>query len=346
MLGHDYVSLDAPQKKDFFQGIIGCSQIMEDLFNRIKLIADSDANVLVKGESGTGKELIAKALHQLSPRAEKPFFSLNSGAIPRDLLESELFGHKKGSFTGAVENKKGKFLCANGGSLFFDEIGDMPLDLQVKLLRVLQEKVIEPVGENKSIAVDVRVIAATHRNLEKMVEKGLFREDLYYRLNVIPIEIPPLRERIHDIPALIFYFLEKVLNFDIASQFLFSQEVMEKLKNYYWPGNVRELENLVHQLAIFNRSQLKVDVQDLPQKYIHKSAKNFNIDNLVDFPEEGVDIKNMLNEIENRFIHMALKKTHGNKNKASHLLKLNRTTLIEKIKKKALEDNSFQSYLS
>ena len=339
----------------FFHSMIGHSACMQELFAKIQKVALSDATVLITGESGTGKELVARALHDLSLRKKNPIVSLNCGAIPHELLESELFGHLKGSFTGAISNRKGRFELANLGSLFLDEIGDMPYTLQVKLLRVLQSKNIEPIGGEKAINIDVRVIAATHRSLEKMVQDKEFREDLFYRLNVIPIHIPSLRERKEDIPFLIDFFIQKFSSADSSNQITFDKESMMAMVDYEWPGNVRELENCLERLIIL-KGGTEVKPHDLPIKIFRNFQNKIQNDiqeslraethskfsflsegsdhDQFELPLDGIDLKKFLSELEDKFIKEALSRTSGNKNAASKLLNLNRTTLIEKMKKK------------
>ncbi len=332
----DTMRLELPEEDDFFCGMIGRSKVMKDVFERIKKVALTESTVLVTGPSGTGKELVAGAIHKLSSRKDKNQVSVNCGAIPRDLLESELFGHMKGSFTGAISDRKGRFEMANEGTIFLDEIGDMPHLLQVKILRVLQNKTIEPVGANKTIGINTRVIAATHRNLEKMVEEKTFREDLFYRLNVIPIKIPALKERRDDIPLLISYFIKKFVSADNSNHISFSTEAFQMLLNYDWPGNVRELENIIERLVIL-RGGNEVLPEDLPAKvFRHNPLATNHYKHIFELPEEGVDLKKVLSDIEDSLILQALSFTEGNKNQASKLLSLNRTTLIEKLKKKSL----------
>ena len=326
--------IESPKEEDIYQGMIGRSQIMQDVFNRIKKVAQSDSTVLITGESGTGKELVADAIHQLSNRVNKKMVSVNCGAIPGDLLESELFGHVKGAFTGAISNRKGRFETANKGTLFLDEIGDMPLLLQVKILRALQTREVELIGSNDLVKIDVRIITATHRNLEKAVLNGDFREDLFYRLNVIPFKIPPLKERKEDIPLMISYFLSKFVSADGRNHLEFSDDALDCLISYPWPGNVRELENLIERLVILKGGSI-LNVSDLPAKFFqHWGEKTYK--NLVDLPDVGLDLKDLLSEVENSLIFQALDRTNGNKNRASKLLQINRTTLIEKMKKKGL----------
>lgn len=322
--------------------MIGASQPMRALFEMISKVAASNATVLIQGESGTGKELAAKAIHQLSDRHAKNFVPVNCAAIPDDLLESELFGHVKGSFTGAYANRVGRFEMADKGTLFLDEIGDMKANLQVKLLRVLQNREFEPVGASKSQKVDVRIVAATNKNLEELVVSRDFREDLFYRLSVIPITIPPLRERREDIPILIHTFLTR-FNADKRNAVKgFSRDALGILCNYEWPGNVRELENLVERLVILKGSGLIVP-DDLPEKYLSGRSSSSAIDhpapvvtlgNLL--PEAGICLNSAVDEFENNLIMQALARSGGNKKEAALLLNLKRTTLIEKLKKKNL----------
>jgi DNA-binding NtrC family response regulator len=316
-----------------FDSIIGQSEGIQEVLSMVERVAQSDSTVLIMGESGTGKELIAKALHFNSLRSQEAFIPINCGAIPAELLESELFGHVKGAFTGAVANRAGRFELAEDGTLFLDEIGDMSPSLQVKLLRVLQEKNFEPVGGTKTINANVRVIAATNVDLEDAVAEGRFREDLFYRLNVIPIRIPALRERKADIPLLLSHFIQtfnRTRNRQLSG---ISAEAMEMLVNYSWPGNIRELENLVERLSILKGAGM-IDVHDLPEKY--RKAHVSSDPTKVDIPDNGVDFNTAVDSYENALIMRALEKTGWNRNQAALLLKLNRTTLVEKIKKKGL----------
>ncbi len=316
-----------------FENIIGTSEPITQVLSMIERVAKTDSTVLVTGESGTGKELIAKALHYNSLRGEEPFIPINCGAIPAELLESELFGHVKGAFTGAIANRTGRFEMAEDGTLFLDEIGDMSPSLQVKLLRVLQEKSFEPVGGTKTIQSNVRVIAATNADLELAVEEGRFREDLFYRLNVIPIRIPALRERRSDIPVLMNHFMQ-LFNRTRGRQLTgIAPEAMEMLVNYGWPGNIRELENLVERLSILKGHGM-IEVSDLPERY--RKSPVHSDPSKVDIPENGVDFNTAVDNYENALIMRALEKTGWNRNQAALLLKLNRTTLVEKIKKKGL----------
>lgn len=322
---------------DLFCGLLGRSIAMKLLFEKIQKVAATASTVLITGESGTGKELVAKAIHHLSSRGKNPMVAVNCGAIPQDLLESELFGHIQGSFTGAVANKKGKFLAADNSTIFLDEVAEMSKSLQVKLLRVLQTKQFEPVGSNESVTVNSRVVAATHQNLEVAVANGDFREDLFYRLNVIPLKVPALKERREDIQLLISYFLKKYVSADLSNRIRFSKQSFDLMMNYDWPGNVRELENVIERLVILKGGSTILP-EDLPNS-LYKTASNENIDyrKVLTLPEKGLDLKKLMTEIEESLINQALDRTGGNKNRAAQLLQLNRTTLIEKLKRFAPE---------
>ena len=326
-------------KKRFgYRKIIGKSSQIESVIKFIEKIADTDSTVLVTGESGTGKELVANTIHFNSSRAKKPFVPLNCAAIPKDILESELFGHEKGAFTGAVTTRIGRFELANQGTLLLDEIGELAPALQVKLLRVLQEKEFERVGGIKTIKTDVRIIAATNRDLEKAVRDGDFREDLYYRLNVIPMHLPALRKMKDDIPLLLDHFNANIAKSKKMDTLSFSKEAMKLLIGYQWPGNVRELENLVERLIILNDgSPVKPD--DLPERIREKDHVG-SASSKDQLSTDGVDLNIMLEEIENNMIVQALEISKGVKSKAANLLGLNRTTLIEKMKKKEIEFNA------
>ncbi len=331
------LKLERPIAEDMFYGMVGRSAAMKEVFERIKKVAKSDSTVLITGPSGTGKELVANAIHKLSNRGAAPRVSVNCGAIPGELLESELFGHIKGAFTGAISNRKGRFELAHQGTLFLDEIGDMPLLLQVKLLRVLQLRQIEPVGSSEAVDVDVRMVAATHRDLELQVKDGRFREDLFYRLNVIPVKLPALKDRREDIPLLISYFLDRFTSADRSNEISFSHEAMDLMMSYDWPGNVRELENVIERLVIL-RGGNEILPEDLPSKiYRTNPLVSSQYKTIFELPDQGVDLKTILSDIEDSLILQALNRTGGNKNQASKLLSLNRTTLIEKMKKKGLE---------
>lgn len=323
--------------------IIGRSRQMLNLFEMIEKVSESSATVLIQGESGTGKELAARAIHQLSDRSGRNFVPVNCAAIPDDLLESELFGHVKGSFTGAYANRIGRFEMADKGTLFLDEIGDMKATLQVKLLRVLQAKEFEPVGSTRSQKVDVRIIAASNKNLDEQVATRDFREDLYYRLSVIPITIPPLRDRREDIPLLINHF-QGQFNRDRRRMVKgFTREALEMLCNYDWPGNVRELENLVERMITMKESGF-ITVDDLPEKYLmsrtavqQSGTVSGTVSTAKELPPEGICLNSAVDAFENGLIMQALQRTGGNKKEAAALLNLKRTTLIEKLKKKNLQ---------
>lgn len=317
-----------------FDQIVGESEGIKTCLSLVERVANTDSTVLITGESGTGKELIARAIHYNSDRAKGPFIAINCGAIPAELLESELFGHVKGAFTGATTNRIGRFEAAEEGTIFLDEIGDLELSLQVKILRSLQEKTFEPVGSTKTVSMNVRVIAATHVDLEKAVEEGHFREDLYYRLNVIPIHVPALRERRTDVPLLLNHFLNIFSRNKTQRITGFSTEALKNLCNYSWPGNIRELENLIERLSILKGAG-EVQTADLPAKY-RSTAACFAETGIVDIPENGIDFNSAVDQFENALIMKALEKTNWNKNQAAGLLKLNRTTLVEKMKKKGL----------
>jgi DNA-binding NtrC family response regulator len=317
-----------------FDNIIGQSQPMQNLYTMIQRVAKTDSTVLILGESGTGKELIANAIHFNGERRDKPFVPINCGAIPEELMESELFGHEKGAFTGAFKERRGRFELANGGTIFLDEIGEMSPKLQVKLLRVLQERKFERVGSSRSIEVDVRVIAATNKDLEQAVAAGKFREDLYYRLNVIPFHVPPLREREGDIPLLAHHFLRRHCQKKEIPPKTIDKAALEALQHYDWPGNVRELENVIERLVILTDGN-EISFEDLPPRMRAQESSCPH-----PFPEIGdaeIDLKKTLEDLESHLILEALKKAGGVKNKAAKYLGLNRTTLIEKMKKKRIE---------
>ncbi len=316
--------------------IIGKSRAMRQVFSLIEKVADTDSTILILGESGTGKELVARAIHQASHRREGPFIPVNCGAIPEELLESELFGHEKGAFTGAIKTRVGRFELAHGGTIFLDEVSEMSPKLQVKLLRVLQERTFERVGGTRSIQVDIRVIAATNRDLEKEVREGRFREDLYYRLNVIPIKLPPLRERREDIPLLIEHFLKRFAKRKNREVMSISKEALECLMRHDWPGNVRELENVIERMVILSNGET-LTLEDVPEYILGQAGSSplVNVDDF-DIPEEGINLPRMVSEFEKRLILKALEKTGWVKNRAAKLLNINRTTLIEKMKKQKI----------
>ncbi len=312
-------------------GLVGQSAVMRDLFHLLETVAATSSTVLITGETGTGKELAARAIHHNSARRSQRFVAINCSAIPETLLEAELFGHVRGAFTGAVANRQGRFEQAHKGTLFLDEVGTMSPALQAKLLRVLQEREFERVGDSHPIKVDVRVIAATHSDLQALVRDGAFREDLYYRLNVIPVQLPPLRERRDDIPLLVQHFLQR-LSADLGhAPATVSQEAMRRLMAYHWPGNVRQLENVVERAIAFTQGRPQIDLQDLtPDLHTPPSAPATSG---VQFPDDGLDFEGYISGIELSLIKQSLERTHGNKRQAAKLLKLKRTTLIEKLKR-------------
>ncbi|WP_017444772.1 sigma-54 dependent transcriptional regulator [Gayadomonas joobiniege] len=351
--------------KDLMHTLVGKSQEMQVVRRLIEQVAPSDANVLILGESGTGKEVVAQSIHKLSKRSKGPFVPVNCGAIPGELLESELFGHEKGAFTGAVSARKGRFELAQNGTLFLDEIGDMPLPMQVKLLRVLQERVFERVGSATQVKANVRVVAATHRQLEDLVAEGKFREDLFYRLNVFPIETPALRERREDIPLLAEELIKRLSQQQDESIRL-TEQACQSLMEHKWAGNVRELANLIERLTILYPNQI-VDVCDLPTKYQHIEIESFEPEypeaimerdalndlfagdedddseqaekavSLFDaLPEEGINLKEYLSELEISLINQALDVHQGVVARAAEMLGMRRTTLVEKMKKYGL----------
>ncbi len=316
---------DALRDKADFRSIVGSSLEMERVFTMVRKVADTEASVFITGESGTGKELIARSIHAKSSRRNGPFVAINCSAIPRDLLESELFGHTKGAFTGAIKQKSGKFQLADGGTIFLDEVGELLLELQPKLLRVLQEKEVEPLGGTKPEKLDVRVISATSLNMEKAIADGTFREDLYYRLSVIPIHMPPLRERRKDIPLLIKYFSAKHGSDKIS----FDKEALEALSMFSWPGNVRELENTVERLLIMRSSDV-IRFCDLPDKFREKSTRKNGV---VRLPDEGYSLE----QLEREIVIEALERNAWNQAAAARFLRIPRHTLIYRIEKYNIE---------
>lgn len=330
---------------EMFRSLVGNSRAIREVRQQMEQVAQSDANVLILGESGTGKEVVARNLHYQSARRDNNFVPVNCGAIPSDLLESELFGHEKGAFTGAISTRQGRFEMAEGGTLFLDEIGDMSLAMQVKLLRVLQERTFERVGSNKSIAVDVRIIAATHINLEEAIKSGKFREDLYYRLNVFPIQMPPLRDRVEDIPLLINELILRIEHEKRGSVRLTPTAVLV-LCQYPWPGNVRELANLIERLAILYPYGL-VDLQNLPEKFRAAVAQPSplgedevlpaTLQRSARLPRDGIDLREHLKNMEINLIQQALEETDGVVTRAATRLKMRRTTLVEKLRKYGLQ---------
>ena len=311
-----------------FGGILGRSRPMQALFQLLETVAQSNSTILVTGETGTGKEVVARAIHHNSPRRANRFVAINCSAVPESLLEAELFGHVRGAFTGAVAARQGRFEQAHKGTLFLDEVGTMSSALQMKLLRALQEREFERIGDNTTIKVDVRVIAATNSDLARMVAEGTFREDLYYRLNVIPVQIAPLRDRRDDIPLLVKHFLEK---FPSARQMHVTQGAMRALMAYHWPGNVRQLENTVERAVALSAGRTELDVADLPPEM--QSTPQQITPPTVDFPDGGLDLPAYLSSIERDLIERSLQRTGGNRNKAAELLRIKRTTLVEKLKR-------------
>jgi len=314
--------------------LVSQSDVMKEVFRLIECVADSEGTVLLLGESGTGKELLAQTIHYNSSRRKGPLVPVNCGAIPESLLESELFGHEKGAFTGAVTTKVGRFELAEGGTIFLDEIGDLSPPLQVKILRVLQERTFERVGGTRTLKTDARVIAATNQDLEELVSTKRFREDLYYRLNVVPIIVPPLRQRSGDIPHLILHFIEQLNERRGATLTGCSEEALGLLSDYQWPGNVRELANLIERIAILKRSG-QIEVSDLPEK-VRRPSVVPSLSTSPSIPGAGIDLSRVVEEFENRLILEALERTNWVKSRAAQLLQINRTTLIEKLKKRSL----------
>lgn len=331
-LRKENLSLREEVKRQYsFNNLVGKSPQMLQIFDTIKKIALHKSSVLITGESGTGKELVAKAIHYNSVRSDKTFLAVNCGAIPENLLESELFGHKRGAFTGAAQNRKGLFEEADEGTILLDEIGELPTALQVKLLRVLQESEIRRIGEEKSFAVDVRIIAATAKNLASEVQKGTFREDLFYRLNVLPIHIPPLRERKEDLPILIEHFLQKHnQNHGLQIEGI-TPQALRFLVNYHWPGNIRELENIIERIMVLTDKQ-SIGAEDIPE-----NIKTDPQERRDDFEENEYSIKKMERIMEAKFIRKALGKTHGNKSRAAKLLEISYPALLSKIEEYGIE---------
>ncbi len=337
---------------DLFRSLVGNSRSISEVRKLIEQVADSEATVIILGESGTGKEVVARNLHYHSTRRDKAFVPINCGAIPVELLESELFGHEKGAFTGAISARRGRFEMAEGGTLFLDEIGDMPVNMQVKLLRVLQEKTFERVGGSKELTADVRIVAATHQNLEELIIAGKFREDLYYRLNVFPIDMPPLRERIDDVPLLVNELIARMEN-EKRGSVRFTPAAMLALCQYRWPGNVRELSNLLERMIIMYPYGI-VDVSDLPAKFRPAGADAEQEMPSINFeqhlapsasfqasrlPREGLDLKEHISSMECSLIKQALDEADGVVAHAAKRLKMRRTTLVEKLRKYGLQRN-------
>ena len=334
---HEYYKRQYEYKFDV-GNIVGDSLAIRQIFDLIQRVSPGKSTVLITGESGTGKELIARAIHQNSPRRDKPFVAVSCGAIPESLLESELFGHIKGSFTGAIANKMGLFELADTGTLFLDEIGELPLLIQVKLLRVLQERQFKRVGSTKDISIDVRIIAATNRDLRKMVEDNLFREDLYYRLHVIPIHLPPLRDRKEDIPILVEYFLEKCSR-EIGKHFTrITEEAMVKLLAYNWPGNIRELENAIERAVALETDDV-IDVASLPENIRGATGHGSSLIP-TEIPPEGIHLENLVEEVEKDLLVKALERTGWVKKRAAKLLHLSFRSFRYRLDKFHIDDSS------
>jgi two-component system, NtrC family, response regulator PilR len=320
------------QERYRIDGLVGRSRVMRDLFQLLETVAATSSTVLITGETGTGKELAARAIHHSSPRRANRFVALNCSAIPETLLEAELFGHVRGAFTGAVGTRQGRLEQAHKGTLFLDEVGTMSPALQAKLLRVLQEREFERVGDSHTIKIDVRIIAATHSDLKKMVAEGTFREDLFYRLNVIPVTLPPLRDRREDIPLLVQHFLQRLGADQVPPRTVtMSQQALRRLMAYSWPGNVRQLENIVERAMAFSHGRSQIDVADLGPEM--EAVPSSTDDTTPWFPDEGLDLERYMEGVELTLIRRSLERTQGNKVQAARLLNLKRTTLIEKLKR-------------
>jgi DNA-binding NtrC family response regulator len=343
---NEYLRSQLEERYRFHEGIVGKSRTMARLFQLLETVAATNSTILVTGETGSGKELVARAIHQHSPRHMHRFVAVNCSAIPETLLEAELFGHVRGAFTGAVGTRQGRFELAHRGTLLLDEVGTMSAALQMKLLRVLQEREFERIGDTHTTKVDVRVIAATHSDLRRMVADGQFREDLFYRLNVIPVQIPPLRDRKEDIPSLVQHFLQKFAPLappqdggsaqaSVAQPsrpaLTVSQEAMRRLMSYHWPGNVRQLENAIERAVAFSAGRTHIDVVDLPAEV--QAVQEVAVPAAFGLPEEGLDLGTFIGNIERDLIQLSLQRTGGNKGQAAKLLNLNRTTLVEKLKR-------------
>jgi DNA-binding NtrC family response regulator len=321
------------ERRYSFTGIIGRSRPMRDLFQLLETVSGTSSTILVTGETGTGKELVARAIHHNSPRRSGQFVAINCSAIPETLLEAELFGHVRGAFTGAVGTRVGRFELAHKGTLLLDEVGTMGGPLQMKLLRALQEREVERVGDSRPVKVDVRVIAATNSDLARLVAEGKFREDLYYRLNVIPVTLPPLRDRREDIPLLVQHFLERFCR-ELSPPrppMTVSQQAMRRLMAYGWPGNVRQLENALERAVALGAGRAQIELADLPPDVQELGASPASA--VFALPEDGIDLQAYVSEIERELIHQSLDRSGGNKGRAAQLLSLKRTTLVEKLKR-------------
>ncbi len=320
------------QQRYSFEGIVGRSRAMRDLFQTLETVARTASTILVTGETGTGKEVIARAIHHASPRRSHRFVALNCSAIPENLLEAEIFGHVRGAFTGAIGTRQGRLEQAHRGTLLLDEVGTMCMSLQMKLLRVLQEREFERVGDNQTIKVDVRVIAATNADLARMVSEGSFREDLYYRLNVIPVALPPLRDRREDIPLLVQHFLQKFCSEQNRPMMTVSQTAMRLLMTHAWPGNVRQLENAMERAVALSGTRTQIEGSDLPAD-LNQATDASDLLPGLSLPDEGLDFDSFISKIEHEVIRRALERTGGNKAAAASVLNLKRTTLVEKLKR-------------
>jgi DNA-binding NtrC family response regulator len=316
-----------------FEGIVGKSRAMTHLFQLLETVAATNSTLLITGETGSGKEVVARAIHHNSPRRMHRFVALNCSAIPETLLEAELFGHVRGAFTGAIANRQGRLEQAHKGTLFLDEVGTMSPGLQMKLLRVLQEREFERVGDSHTTRVDVRVIAATNNDLGRMVADGQFREDLFYRLNVIPVQLPSLRERKEDIPLLVQHFLERFAAEAVSARppLTVSQEAMRRLMAYAWPGNVRQLENAIERAFALSAGRTQIELSDLPPEV--QQAQELALSSAITLPADGLDLERFVGSIERELIQRSLERTGGNKGQAAKLLNLKRTTLVEKLKR-------------
>jgi len=321
-----------------FDSIVGQSNAMRQVFATLELVAPMNSTVLISGETGTGKELIARTIHHNSPRADQRFVAFNAAAIPETLAEAELFGHTKGAFTGAINSRVGRFEMAHRGTLFIDEVGLMPLPLQSKLLRTLQEREIERIGESRPIKFDARIIAASNNDLRRMVKEGTFREDLFYRLNVIPVTLPPLRDRPEDVPLLARHFVQKSCRSNNLPPKTLSQDAVRALMNFSWPGNIRQLENAVEHAVAMSGPETSIAASTLPEELLAQAQTA--IMPTVSIPDEGINFTSIVSQLERELILRVLEKTHGNKRQAARLLNLSRTTFIDKLQRLHLADDT------
>ena len=321
-----------------FDSIVGQSNAMRQVFATLELVAPMNSTVLISGETGTGKELIARTIHHNSPRADQRFVAFNAAAIPETLAEAELFGHTKGAFTGAINSRVGRFEMAHRGTLFIDEVGLMPLPLQSKLLRTLQEREIERIGESRPIKFDARIIAASNNDLRRMVKEGTFREDLFYRLNVIPVTLPPLRDRREDVSLLARHFVQKSCRSNNLPPKTLSQDAVRALMNFSWPGNIRQLENAVEHAVAMSGPETAIAASTLPEELLAQAQTA--IMPTVSIPDEGINFTSIVSQLERELILRVLEKTHGNKRQAARLLNLSRTTFIDKLQRLHLADDT------